>query len=144
MAIVANVELYDDYGRTSRKQVELTSATLADAKGVMAAWATDFLALSDLGILAITYSERDVTEAAAPQSGANADVGATFKVQTDTGKGASHKIPGIKASFVGGQGTIDVSQNAVVTYFGQYDSGEDCRLSDGESVAVVLSGQLDS
>jgi len=143
MGIKAHVTLIDDYGRTSSKLVETTATTLADAKTAISGWAAAFADVSDLGILAVQYTDVDDSEAYAQTAGANVDVGATFQVVVGDGGKASHKIPGIKATFVGGQGTIDVTDPTIAAYFALYETGGSLRLSDSEYVQTLVKGQLD-
>ena len=78
-----------------------------------------------------------------PAADSNVDVGATFRLRLDSGKVASHKIPGFPISKVGGNRAIDPADVDVAAYFGNFETAGAFKLSDGETVDVVLSGTFD-
>jgi len=142
MAVTANVTLRDSHGRTTTKRIETAFDTLANAKSQMTGWAADWVAVSDLGIAYITYTEKDDAEASDPEDDSNLDVGATFSGETENGKTWVHKIPGIKADLVA-QGVVDLAQEEVTNYFANFEDPQGCLLSDGEQIATLVRGTLD-
>lgn len=146
MAINVTIRLRDSFNREVTKRIETNETVLADAIDAISGvggYLSTLNPFTDLQYIGATYSTPlDVTGAFAGAAGSNVDQGATFQVQTTTGKRASHKVPGFPTSLVGAGGVIDVTQAEVVAYFAHFISGS-LRLSDGEAVAIVLSGQLD-
>ena len=143
MAFVANITLVDSYGRLTTKRVETTDALLAGAKTSIGNYATALNALTDLELVRVTYSEVDDAAAFAGTGTSNVDVGATFRVKLADGALAPHKIPGFEIGHVGGGGGIDPADVDVAAYFALYATGGTLRMSDGEAVDSVVSGQLD-
>lgn len=143
MAFVATMTLVDSYGRLTTKRVETTDALLAGAQSSVGSLATILNSLTDLELLRVTYSEVDDAAAFAGAAGSNVDVGATFKVVLDDGALAPYKIPGFVAAKVGGSGGIDPADVDVAAYFALFATGGTLRMSDGEAVDSVVSGQLD-
>lgn len=143
MAFIATMTLVDDYGRITTKKVETTDALLAGAKTSIGSLATILNTLTDLALLRVTYSEVDDAAAFAGVADSNVDVGATFKVVLDDGALAAYKIPGFPSAKVGGNGGIDPADTDVAAYFALFATGGTLRMSDGEAVDSVVSGQLD-
>jgi len=138
-----NVILVDDLGRQTRKTLQNTVATLADALTAVGAWASAYVAIADLGIVQANLIQIDYSEASAAVAGSNIDTGAAFKVALTNGGFASHHIPGLKQSLAIPGGGIDVTDADILTYFGLFEAGGSWRLSDGESITSVVSGQMD-
>jgi len=143
MALIGTVQLMDDLNTSVTKRYEMEATTLAQAAIDMGVLAADLLAVTDLGIVSVTYSIKDTAEASSPASGSNVDTGATFRLRLDSGKVASHKIPGFPQSKVGGNRAIDPADADVAAYFGNFETAGAFKLSDGETVDVVLSGTYD-
>ena len=139
----AVLTLKDSYGRITTKRIETTATTLAGAQTIIAAYVADLAPVTDLELLKVTYSEIDTDDAFGGTGDSNVDVGATFKVLLADGSMAAHKVPGFPSSLVGGNGAIDCTQTEVAAYFENFVVGEGCRLSDGEYITGVVSGQLD-
>lgn len=143
MAIVATVTLVDSLNTQVTKRYECEASTLAQAAIDMTGLITDLEAISDLGIVSINYSEKDVTEASAAAEDSNVDVGATFRVRLADGGVASHKVPGFPIAKVGGNRAIDPDDADVAAYFENFEAAGAFTLSDGEVITAVLSGQFD-
>jgi len=143
MAIVLTLNMRDSFNRLTKKRVETTAATVADALSALSALATDLDAVTDLALESVELHERSTASTFAGETTSNIDVGATFKVKLGDGSYASHKIPGFPLSLVGAGGIIDVAASEVVAYFANFLTGAACRLSDGEYVAEVVWGELD-
>ena len=143
MALIATVQLMDDLNTSVSKRYEMEATTLAQAAIDIGVLAADLFAVTDLGIVSVTFSQKDVSEASSPAAGSNVDTGATFRLRLDSGKVASHKIPGFPQSKVGGNRAIDPADADVAAYFGNFETAGAFKLSDGETVDVVLSGTYD-
>lgn len=143
MAIDGSMTLIDDYGRKTIKRIESTETVLATALTSFGAYADDLQALTDCQLTKITYRSISTAKTFAVTSGANVDVGATFRLLLDNGKEGAHKIPSFKISLVGANGVIDCTAQAITDYFANFLTGGTMRLNDGNYVVSVLSGQLD-
>ena len=141
--IVATVVLIDSLKTQVTKRYELEATTLVQAAIDMNLLVTDLEAISDLGVVSITYSEKDTTEAIAAAADSNVDVGATFRVRLAGGGVASHKVPGFPIAKVGGNRAIDPGDADVAAYFANFLAAGAFTLSDGEIVTEVLSGTYD-
>jgi hypothetical protein len=143
MPFSAIITLIDDYNRTVTKRYETETDVLATAQAAVAELVTDLEAVTDLGVVKVTYSLGDVTEASSPAAGANCDVGATFRTRLDTGKIAAHKIPGFDATKADSGGNIPVDDADVVAYFANFLDAGAFTVSDGDVITEVLTGMLD-
>lgn len=143
MAVVAIVTLRDSNNYITRKKVELEATTLAQAKTDMAAWATDFAAVSDLGIDVITYSERDTAELTSPGAGSLTDIGATFVGLVASGERVTVKVPGFKVALIGDNGQIDPAGTEVAAFLANYEAAGAMTCSDGETVSSWVGGSID-
>jgi hypothetical protein len=139
----AQLILRDAFGRTSRKVVELEATTISQALTDLGTFATAWADVSDVGIDAIVLQQRDVSLAAAPQTGANLDVGGTIKGVTDDGYAFAYHIPGIKEALVDTSGSIDISASVMVTFLNQFKAAGALRVSRGNTVSTWISGKLD-
>jgi len=143
MTVLITFELKDSFGRRTRKALESTATTLADAATYAAACRTLLAALTDLEIEGVTYSSRDASITASGEVSSNVDVGATFRVKLDDGSFGSHKIPGFSLALVGAGGVIAVDASAVAAYFNQFETAGNFRLNDGQYITNVEFGNLD-
>jgi hypothetical protein len=143
MAIVATVTLIDSLNSTVTKRLECEATTLAQAAIDMNALLTDLKAITDLGIVSVTYTEKDETEAVAAGAGSSIDAGATFRLRLTDSSVAVHKVPGFPISKVGSDRNINVSDADVVSYFDNFLAAGAFTLSDGEVIESVLSGKFD-
>lgn len=143
MAIVATITLVDSLNTQVTKRIECEAATLAQAAIDMNLLIADLEAITDLGVVSINYSEKDVSEASAAAANSNVDTGATFRLRLADGGVASHKIPGFPIAKVGGNRAIDPEDSDVVAYFDNFKAAGAFTLSDGEVITDVLSGSFD-
>lgn len=143
MPIIANVRLRDSMNTEVTKRFETETEVIATAQAAVAALLADFAAVSDLGIVNVTYSFTDDAEATDPGASSNVDVGATFTVELTAGGKAAHKIPGFPLSLVGSDRNIDVGGVEVAAYFANFEAAGEFRLSDGETITGPLKGKLD-
>jgi hypothetical protein len=140
--------LRDDYGRETTKRIELVEQVLLADYQTLADAVTGALApITDLGVVRCDLVIEDFSSLGSIiASGANVDVGATFTGELVGGgnKKASHKVPGITASFVGADGTIDITATEIAAYLALFEQSSDqALLSDGEQIEDWLRGKLD-
>jgi len=138
------IDLQDAFGRKGRKIVQ-TRADMpnhADAVTAASAFVSDLADLTELEVIAFSVGLRTVYTDT-PDAQANIDEGATFVVNKTDNYRAVHRIPGPVDSIKNQDGTIDVTDALVLTYFGNFLVGGDFTLSDGENIDAVLKGTLD-
>jgi hypothetical protein len=146
MAITATLHLTDSYGRTKSMRLETTQATVALAKAAIedeGALADLLAAITDLELVSVSYSTKDTDAAFAGTGSSNADVGATFRLRKADGNLVAYKVPGFDVNLCNANGSIDPDADGVGEYFALFGSGGSFRVSDGEVVDAVVSGELD-
>jgi len=138
---------YDAYGRPTKRQIEVeTQALLADYVAVATIVVAALQDVTDLGLARIDLIIEDITAGFSTTPGSNIDVGATFSgiLYDKGGAKASLKVPGIKASLVSIDGTVNIEQINVAAYLSLYEQDIGVLLlSDGEQIDTWLSGVLD-
>lgn len=143
MAINATVQLVDSLGRVTTKTYETETEVLATAQANVASLITDLEAVTDLGVVSVTYSLKDDTEASAAGAGSNVDEGATFRVRLNDGFVAAHKIPGFPISKAIAGGAIPIDDSDVENYFDNFVPAGLFTLNRGNTVSELISGQMD-
>lgn len=143
MPFSATVTLTDSLNRITSKRYETETEVLATAQSAVADLITDLEAVTDLGVVEVTYSLKDDTEASAAAAGSNIDSGATFRARLDNGKVAALKVPGFPISKVSSGGSIDVSDADVVAYFANFETAGAFTVNEGNVISELLSGQFD-
>jgi len=143
VAITATVVLIDSLNTQVTKRYECEATTLAQAAIDMTPLLADLTAISDLGVVSVTFSEKDETFASAAGANSSVDAGATFRVRLDNGKVASHKVPGFPISKVSSNRNIDVADVDVAAYFANFETAGAFTLSEGNVITAVLSGTFD-
>jgi hypothetical protein len=148
MGCYFSLSMIDDYGRTRRMLIEAEQKALyADQVTLLTAFLTDLAAVTDLGVVRADIVYTAAASGFAVTSGANKDVGATFSglIEGGNGKKASLKLPGIKATLVETDGSVDVADATVAEYLAYWvhDTPGELLLSDGEDIDYWLSGSLD-
>lgn len=137
----------DDYGRTTKRLVQIESeALLADYVAVAAVFGAAVEKVTDLGLVRMDLIIPMTAEGFAVTAGGNLDVGATFVGWTDATPPhkAVTKLPGIKATYVAGDGTIDIANADIEDYLEQFiEASGEALLSDGEHITAWLRGTLD-
>lgn len=140
-----SVTLIDDFGRTTNRVFGMEAQTLlADYVTAYGTFFTALEAVTDLGCvkanLIIPVDDPSWTVI----SDVNVDTGgtATGLLEAGLGKKASTKIPGVKLSLVGGDGSIAIA-GATATYLAHFESAGDFTLSDGEQVTSWIKAFLD-
>jgi hypothetical protein len=139
----AVVTLIDSQSRQVTKSYETETDVLATAQVAVAALVADLEAVTDLGVVKVTYTVGDVTLESAAGAGSNVDVGATFRCRLDNGKIAALKVPGFPIAKCSGGGAVDLTDADVIAYFANFEAAGDFKVSEGNVITSVLSGQLD-
>lgn len=138
MTAKLSVRMPDAYGRSTNRVYGMETQTLlADYVTAYGAFFTALEAVTDLGmekadlIIQISGAEWAAT------AGVNLDTGATASGLIDGGLGkrASMKIPGIKPALVSADGSVAIT-GATATFLGEFETGDDFNLSDGEQIEV--------
>jgi len=143
MAFRATLEMDDSMNRTVSKSLECEATVLATAITDVAALLTDLEAISDLGVVKVSYSSKDTSGAFDENDPSNVDTGATFRLRTTLGEVVSYKIPGFKQSLADGNGQIDPAGAEVVAYFANFLAAGAFTLSKGDTIVAILSGAMD-
>lgn len=154
MALVSNgywltVSLADNGANVSTKRYQLTAADAATAATDVATILAALANVTDSVIVSyhygLEYKEETVVY---PAAGIENENKASITVLLDTGGGkkANHKIPAPKIGlFVAATGSsaniVDVSDTALTTYMAIFESGNQAYISDGETMASILSGK---
>ena len=144
MGIKLSVTLDDAYGRTTKRVYGMEDeALLANLQTSAAAFLTALEAVTDLGCVKANFIIPVTSPEWAETAGANVDVGGTASGWIDAGqKKASMKIPSVKASLVGSDGSIAIS-GATATFLAEFESAADFNLSDGEQIDTWIRATLD-
>ena len=98
-------------------------------------------ALTEAEILEHTVALRS-NYSDAVSAGANLDEGITLSVELASGKKAPIKVPAPVKSMVDAAGSVDITDTLVTDFVDNWLVGN-FLLSDGETVAQLLSGKLD-
>lgn len=142
-----SITLADDYGRQTRKLIEIESKiTVTEYETLAGTFKTALQAMTDLSLVRFDLIIDAIAAGFAVTSGANVDVGSTFVgyVYGANGKKASLKVPGIKVALVDPDGSIPLT-GVVTTYLAQWlqATPAEMRLSDGEEIDTWIAGHLD-
>jgi hypothetical protein len=142
VAISINITWLDSYGRTTTKRYESDRAALADCLTDAAALIAAMGDISDAGVTKFEVVDM-VPNAVSATALSNVDVGATLHVTLNNGKGYALHVPMIKAEKVGAGGAIDVSDEDIVAFTDLFLTGGHFRMSEGNFLVTVNSGELD-
>ena len=143
MSFLIDITLLDDYGRTTTRRYENDRSLLADALTDATAIIAALAAISDAGVVKVNIIHSTVADAAAATVGANVDTGATLHVTLNNGKGYGLKVPMIKAAKVGTGGSVDILDADIVTFTTLFLTAGHFRMSEGNYIVDVRSGELD-
>lgn len=144
MGIKLSVTMDDAYGRTTTRvygmEDEALLATLQTSAG---AFLTALEAVTDLGCVKANFIIPVTSPEFAETAGANVDVGGTASGWVDAGmKKASMKVPGVKASLVDADGSIEIT-GVIATFLALFEDAADFNLSDGEQIESWIRAALD-
>lgn len=137
--------LGDAYGRTTKRLYEMDAQTLlADYVTVAGAFKAALQSVTDLQLVRADLLIPAIITGFAVTAGANVDVGATFSgfIKDGDGKKASLKLPGVKASLVDADGSVEIT-GVIATWLAEFEDGDDFMLSDGEQIDSWIRGTLD-
>jgi len=139
-----SVTMDDAYGRTTTRVYGMEpEALLADILINVGAFLTALQAVTDLGCVKASIIIPISAPEWAETAGANVDTGATFSGWVSVGqKKASLKIPGIKATLVGADGSV-ADGGVTATFLDEFEDAADFNLSDGEQIDTWIRGALD-
>lgn len=135
----------DGFGRIKRQTLTTTAATIALALTEVATFIALFTPTSDAGLVQVSISTKDNTDAYAAVAGSNVDVNASLQVVGADGFNYDLNIPMIKDAFVTGGGAIVISDAVIVAHTDQFLVAGDWRVNNRFPTAItsVSSGQLD-
>lgn len=136
-----SVKMRDAYGRQTTKRFQTNETDHATAVTAVSGFCADLAALSEAEILEYSVALK-TAYTDSPAAGANLDEGITISVELDSGKRAVVKVPAPVKSPINGDGTLDITDTLVSDFTDNWLVGN-FLLSDGETVAQVLSGKLD-
>lgn len=144
MAAKCSITMIDDYGRTTTRVYGMETETLlADYQTNAAAFLTALQAVTDHGVVKANFIIPVTNPTFAVTSGANVDVGATASGWVVDGmKKASMKIPGIKASLVDTDGSVEIT-SVIATFLALFEDAAKFNLSDGEQIVGWIRAKLD-
>jgi len=140
-----SVSMIDSMGRTTKRTYEMdTQSTLADYITAATSFVAALEDVTDLGAIRVDLVITALVEGFDVTEGANVDVGATFSglIEGGNGKRASMKVPAIKSSLVNADASVPIT-GVVAAFLGEFEDGEDFKLSDGEQISSWLKGTLD-
>ncbi len=140
-----SVTLVDDYGRTTTRVYGMESeALLATYLTNIGAFLTALEAVTDLGCLKASLILPITSPEWSAIADANKDTGGTASgwINAGSGKRASLKIPGVKPTLVGADGTIAIT-GVVATFLAEFEDAANFNLSDGEQIDAWIKATLD-
>jgi hypothetical protein len=143
MAFNVTFTILDSYGRTTTRTYTNTSALIADA---LSDSATMVSYLEGLSLGAVSkYGVAQVVPVAspAPEALANNDAGATLHCRMENSKLVGLKLPAIDPGLVNSDGTVDLTSGAVTDFVSAFATGAHWRISEGNYITGIVSGELD-
>jgi hypothetical protein len=136
-----SVRVRDAYNRSSTKRYQLDTTDHATAVTEVASFCADLAAAMEAEILEHSVALRTAYSDSA-LAGANLDEGITLSVELTSGKKAVIKIPAPVKSPVNADGSVDITDALISDFIDNWLVGN-FLVSDGETVASLLSGKLD-
>lgn len=135
--------LVDSMGRPGTKTLE--TQVLVDQAAALTAAASMAILLDDvteMRIKSYTVSER-IVYTDTFEAGANRDEGASITVEKADNYNAPHNIPAPVQAMRLPDGTVDLTNAALIAYFAEFEATGDFQLSDGEVITSVVRGTID-
>lgn len=135
----------DAYGRTTNRVYGMESQTLlADYVVAYTAFLAALEPTTDLGLAKCDLIIPVTGLGWVPIALANKDTGGTASgwIDSDLGKKASMRIPGVKLSLVSADGTIPIT-GVIATFLALFETAGDFTLSDGETIESWIRATLD-
>lgn len=143
MPFTATLIMRDSFERKTRKRLETETDVYATAAAAVDGFLTDLNPCTDLTVEYVVYQMRNTTQTQAGEASSNVDQGATFRGRVSSGEIATVKIPGFPLSKVGPNGYIDLTDADVAALLDNWEGAGAFTLSDGETIAEWIDGQLD-
>lgn len=140
--MLITIVLRDAYSRRTTKMVETVSTTLANAITDAEALADAIEAVGGCGVVAYTISEK-AERSGTTVAGSNLDAGATIHCRLDNGKAYPFKVPAIKSTLINADGTVNISHADVLALIDLFESTGNLRVSEGDIITAIESGELD-
>lgn len=144
MGTKLHVTMDDSYGRTTSRVYGMEEVTtLAQMQTDAAEFLTALAAVTDLGCVKATISFEVTSPEFAETALSNVDRGGTASGWITAGqKKASMKIPGVKLSLVGTDGSIAIT-GVIATFLALFEDADVFNLSDGEQIDTWIRAGLD-
>jgi len=119
------------------------TTTLAQMQTDAAEFLTALAAVSDLGCVKGSISFDVTSPEYAQVADSNIDTGATFSGWIDEGmRKGTMKIPGIKYSLVGADGSVAIA-GATATFLALFEDADVFNLAHGNQIESWIKGSLD-
>jgi hypothetical protein len=143
MAFEITFVLIDGFKRTTRKTFGNNRTLIADAVSDTSAMITLLESVSGSAVSRTYISQVTNYPAAAGDTGANNDAGATLHVVLDNGNIAGLKVPAFITAKCLPDGGVDLSDADVLALVAAFATAEHWRISEGNYVQSLRSGELD-
>jgi len=143
MSFRVTFTLLDAYGRTTTRSYDNTKATIADALSQAAAMVTLLEAVSGAAVSKYSVAQSVPVASPSPEALANNDAGATLHCVMDNAKLVGLKVPAIDPDLVNADGTIKLGESAITDFVGAFDTSAFWRVSEGNYISSIRSGELD-
>jgi len=142
MALDIAVQLLDAYGRTTTKTFGSDRTTIVDALTDLGTLVTAIEAVSDCAVVQHTVTKKTVV-AGSPATGANVDAGITIHCTLADSTGYGLKIPAPDPDMINTDGSVKITDEAILAYVALFQSGGHFTVSDGEVIDDIRFGELD-
>ena len=144
MGTMLHLTLDDDHGRITHRSYGMEEeTTLAAMQTDAAEFLTALAAVSDLGCVKGSISFDVTSPEYAQVADSNIDTGATFSGWIDAGmRKGTMKIPGIKYSLVGADGSVAIT-GATATFLALFEDADVFNLAHGNQIESWIKGSLD-
>jgi hypothetical protein len=135
--------LLDAYGRTTRRSYDNNRSLMADVLTDSATMLGYLEALSGAAVEHYSIAQTVPIASPSPEALSNNDAGATLHCLMDNSKLVGLKIPAIDPAMVNSDGTVKIDDAAVIAFVGAFATDAHWRISEGNYIASVRSGELD-
>ncbi len=134
----------DSRGRTISRTIWNTGATLALVLAEVAILAPLWDAITDLELIDVVITNRDVSDAFAGAAISSVDENTSVKVRGGDTYVYDFNLPDVPDALHPGE-SLDVTDAAIVAFFDEFDTAETWRvnLRNPTDITDLISGQLD-
>jgi hypothetical protein len=143
MSFEVTFVLLDAYGRTTRRTYGSTRTTIADAASDATSMVGLITAISGCAVSKYYISQVVVVSNPAADALANLDAGATLHCRMNNGKMVGMKIPAFPDGILNPDGTVDIADSDVAAFVAAFATGGYWRVSEGNYIEAIISGELD-